>query len=157
MFDFLKPYALIIWLVIAGLVIGGAMIAFERNNASHERIGYERSNSEWLAKEAIAKQAALTKERELIRQKEEAQNAASKREIKLEKSIVDLRHQLDGMRFAASEQRKRIATLSVDAARRVADAGIAVFRECSTEYSTVAVIADKCLSERQTLIDAWPK
>lgn len=157
MFDFTKPYALIVEIVLVGLAIGAIIIAFERNNAKHEAIGYSLADEQWKAKEASAKQSALANEREHIRQKEEAQNEAAKRQIKLEASIVDLRHQLDRMRYAEGEMRKRISALTIDSARHVAETGIAVFGECADQYSAVAIVADKCLSERQTLVDAWPQ
>lgn len=51
----------------------------------------------------------------------------------------------------------RVAQLSAEAARRVADAGIQLLGECEAEYGRVAEAADKCLSDRQALIDGWPK
>lgn len=155
--DPIKPYLWIIEIIACVLFVGAVVNAIDRHDTHQQKIGYDKADGEWKAKDARAKQVALAKERELIRQKEDAENAAAKRQIELEASITDLRHQLDGMRFAASEQRKRIATLTVDAARRVADAGVTVFGECAAEYSKVAVAADECLSERQTLIEAWPK
>ena len=166
--DPVKPYFWIIEIIAFVLLVGAVVIAIDRHDTHQQKVGYDKADGEWkakdarakqvaLAKDARAKQVALAKERQLIQQKEDAENAAAKRQIELETSITDLRHQLDGMRFAASEQRKRIATLTVDAARRVADAGITVFGECAAEYSKVAVAADKSLSERQTLIEAWPK
>ncbi len=50
-----------------------------------------------------------------------------------------------------------LAQLSAEAARRVADAGIQLLGECEAEYGRVAEAADKCLSDRQALIDGWPK
>lgn len=155
--DPVKPYFWIIEIIAFVLLVGAVVIAIDRHDTHQQKVGYDKADGEWKAKDARAKQVALAKERQLIQQKEDAENAAAKRQIELETSITDLRHQLDGMRFAASEQRKRIATLTVDAARRVADAGITVFGECAAEYSKVAVAADKSLSERQTLIEAWPK
>jgi chromosome segregation ATPase len=144
---------------IAGIVVLGIalMAGYYHFIAYHEDIGYQRAVAKYALEKAKADQIAIDQHLAQIKQKEIAENEAAKRKIELEETIASLHAELDRMRVESTRLRSRIATLTVDSARRVADAAITVFSECTAEYSKVAGAADECLSERQTLIDAWPK
>jgi chromosome segregation ATPase len=144
----------IIGIVLLGIAL---MAGYYRFVSYHENIGFQRAANQYAIEKSRADKLALEQHLAQIHQKEIAENEAAKRQIELEQTIAGLQSELDRVRLAATQLRSRIATLTVDAARHVADAAITVFSECTAEYSKVAGAADECLSERQTLIDAWPK
>lgn len=139
------------------LVVVAALAWWHSHNASQQQIGYDKANAEWNAwkasADAKANQDAITR----IKQKETAQNEAAQRQLALEKIAGSLRADRDRMRNENAALHTRIGTLAIDAARRVAEAGVTIFGECAERYSTVAIAADQCYSERQTLMEAWPK
>lgn len=151
------PYRLLIQAAAVALAVAAAVAWWHSHNAAQQKIGYDKANSEWLAKVAKADEAEKEKAIARAKEKEKAQDEAAKRQIELESIAAGLRADRDRVRNENANLHARINTLAVDAARRVAEAGITVFGECSDRYSAVAIAADECLSERQTLIAAWPK
>lgn len=152
-----QPYRLLAQVLAVVLVIVAAVAWWHSHNAGQQRIGYDRANAEWNAWKASADAKAAADYQAAVKQKEIAQNEAAQREKSLVAHADSLRLERDRVRNDNAALRADIASLSVQAARAVADAGVAVFGECSDRYSAVAIAADQCLSERQTLIDAWPK
>lgn len=144
--------------VVAVVLVIVAVIAWwNSHNAGQQKIGYDKANVEWNAWKASEDAKNDAENLARIKKKEIAQNEAAKRQTDLESVAAGLRSERDRVRNENATLHSRISTLAVDAARRVADAGLTVFSECSDRYSAVAIAADQCYSERQTLIDAWPK
>lgn len=126
--------------------------------------GREQVQDKWDADKAIRLQAALvadmaarTKEQSLITKLSEAQNAATEREKKI-RADYDAAHRAAlGLRDTVAALRRELPSAAADACRVTADATLAVFGECSAQLGEVAAAADSLASDRQTLIDAWPR
>lgn len=126
--------------------------------------GREQVQDKWDAAKGIQMQAALAaesaaraKEQSMQQQLNEAQNAATERETKLRADYDAARRAALGLRDTVASLRSGLPGASADSCRTTADAALAVFGECSAEYQRVAEIADRHASDRQTLIEAWPK
>lgn len=85
-----------------------------------------------------------------------AQNNAASRERKLRADASGSRDALISL-SAAAEDALRTAETSHAACNIIANTQSQLFRSCSTEYQRVAEDADRAISERQTILDAWPK
>ena len=85
-----------------------------------------------------------------------AQNNAAARERKLRADASGSRDALISL-SAAAEDALRTAETSHAACNIIANTQSQLFRSCSTEYQRVAEDADRAISERQTILDAWPK
>ena len=144
---------------IAGIVALGIalMVGYVRLISYHEGIGYQQAAAICTADKLRAEQAANEREAAYQSQIRKANHDAEQRQAVLSADIADLHRQLERVRNDRNAMRARVAQLSTEAARRVADAGIQLLGECEAEYGRVAEAADKCLSDRQALIDGWPK
>lgn len=144
---------------IAGIVALGIalMVGYVRLISYHEGIGYQQAAAICTADKLRAEQAANEREAAYQSQIRKANHDAEQRQAVLSADIADLHRQLERVRNDRNAMRARVAQLSAEAARRVADAGIQLLGECEAEYGRVAEAADKCLSDRQALIDGWPK
>lgn len=151
------PYRLVAQAIAVALVVAAAVAWWHSHNYAQQKIGYDKANAEWNAWKAAADAKANAENLERQKQKETAQNEAAKRQMDLENIASALRSDRDRLRNDNAAMHTRISVLTVDAARRVADTAAAIFSECEDKYSAVAIAADQCLSERQTLIDAWPR
>lgn len=100
---------------------------------------------------------ARAKEQSHAKQLNEAQHAAKQRETKLLADAGRARTQSDGLRDELAAIRRNLPSLAADACRDQADRLADVFGSCSQRYSELAAEADRIASERQTLIDSWPK
>lgn len=144
--------------IAAIVALGVALMAgYYRLMSYHENIGYQRATAVCTADKLVAEQAANQREAEYQSQLRKANHDAEERQAALAADIDSLNRQLERVRHDRNALRARVAELSAEAARRVADAGIQLLGECETEYGRVAEAADQCLSDRQTLIDSWPK
>ena len=106
-----------------------------------------------------AKAQADTRARELAfnQRLKDAQDEAAKRETKLRSDAAAARRTVDGLRGTLYEFRASLpgATHSAIVAR--ADTAAELLGACVNEYRSVAEAADRIASDRQTLIDAWPR
>lgn len=123
-----------------------------------------RKDAELLTIKAAQKQAALTfeanariREKELSRQLQEAKDAATKREIELRGAADRARRSADGLRDDLDELRRQLPGLAADACRQRADTLSELFGQCAADYRSMAETADRLASDRQTLMEAWPK
>ena len=112
-----------------------------------------------VQQEQAAKAEAENRRIESERQQKviEAQNEATKRAKTLQAAADRARAQSDGLRNDLAAIRLQLPGLARDAVNRYADAASVVFGDCSRAYQELAGQADRIASERQTLIDAWPK
>jgi hypothetical protein len=143
--------------IAAAVVLAGAFSAGWVANGWRLGEQIAKIRREQAESVAAANEAARLKERALNKQLEEARNDAEKRETALRadadsarKSVVSLRDQLAANKRAMSDA-------SAAAVRQYADAVANVFLDCTDKYRELAEEADRISSERQTLIDAWPK
>lgn len=104
-----------------------------------------------------AADAARKKEQEHYDQIQEAQHAAQERENKLQVVVVAARTERDRLRDDLAAVKRQLPELTEAAVRQYAVAAGAVFAACVDEYTDMAQTADRLASERQALIDSWPK
>jgi septal ring factor EnvC (AmiA/AmiB activator) len=143
---------------LAGIVAIGAalMVGYYQFISYHEDVGYQRAKSACTADKLVAEQAANKREADYQSQLRKANHDAEERQAALAADIDSLNQQLARLRNDRDAMRSRVAALSAPAARNVANAAITVFSECADQYRAVAIAADQCLSDRQTMIDSWP-
>lgn len=86
-----------------------------------------------------------------------AQNAAITRTKTLQTSVDIARGHADSLQRDNANLTASLPHLTRDAVNRYALASSAVFDQCVRKYIGVAKDADAIGSERQTLIEAWPR
>lgn len=141
-------------------VLAGAAIAFCAGwSVNGWRIGQHIAKIErdQVAAAEAASETARLKERAWNNQLENARNAATKRETVLRADAAAAHQSADGLRSDLAEIRRQLPKLAADACRQRADAIADVLGQCTARYSDLAETADRLFSDRQTLIDAWPK
>ena len=115
------------------------------------RLDVERQASE-------ARQAAFKQQAAWLQEKEDALNAAKLREEKLRRdAAAAAQSAARGLRDDLAALRDRVSTSSAEACHRYVGVISDVLGECSERYRTVAGVADQCVSDVQTLSEAWPK
>lgn len=97
------------------------------------------------------------KELALNKQVEEARNAAVLRETKLQGDAAAARAESGRLRDDLAAFRRNLPGFTEAAIRSYADAASVVLDQCQREYQGLAEQADRIDSDRQTLMDAWPK
>ena len=86
----------------------------------------------------------------------QAQSSAALRERVLRADAAASRSALDGLRDAAAEALSR-AQATHNACLDTANTQSVIIDQCSSRYQRVAEDADRAISDRQTLVDSWPK
>lgn len=114
----------------------------------------ERDQAQELA---AAIETARLKERAMTKQTEEARNAATKRETALRRDAAGAHQSADRLRDDLAEFRRSLPGLADDAIRQRADILAELFGACTAEYRGMAEASDRITSDRQTLMEAWPK
>lgn len=144
---------------IAGIVALGIalMTGYYQLISYHEDIGFQHATAVCTADKLIAEQAANQREAEYHSQLRKANHDAEERQAALAADIDSLNRQLERVRHDRNAMRARVAELSAEAARRVADTCIEIHGECTERYSALAKETGRVVSDCQTLIDSWPK
>lgn len=106
---------------------------------------------------AKAEAATRAQEASFNQRLQDAQNAATKRETKLRADADAARRTVDGLRGPLYNFRASLPNASPAAVIARADTAAELLGACADEYRSVAEAADRIASDRQTLIDAWPK
>jgi len=106
---------------------------------------------------AASKKAAIEQYALWLQEKEDALNAAKLREDILRRDVATAQSAARGLRDDIAALRERLSTDTVEACRRYVGTLSDVLAECGERYSAVAGIADQCVSDVQTLSEAWPK
>jgi len=138
----------------------GAAIAFAGAwQAQSWRYGEQIEAMKFEQSEAAHKlfEAAQREQDRLQAKKDEALNAAKKRETQLRIDAADSRYQLDRLRLELANGIDRMPSESCNATRERSKAVSELFGQCATEITGLAETLDRVESERQTLIQAWPK
>jgi phage replication-related protein YjqB (UPF0714/DUF867 family) len=104
-----------------------------------------------------ASEAARAAEKALQAKVTKAQDEAKKRETKLAADAATASLVNDGLRDDLAAVRASLPGLNRDAVNRYAQTASIVFEQCSRRYSDMAANADRFASDRQTLIESWPK
>ena len=106
---------------------------------------------------ARANQKALDDTIKMQRAKDEAIKAAEQRAAKNAAAADSARRAADSLRSTLYSFRASLPGLTKPAAAVAADTAAELFGACAAEYQDVAAAADRINSDRQTLIEAWPR
>ena len=106
---------------------------------------------------ARAEAATRAQEASFNQRLQDAQNAATKRETKLRADADAARRTVDGLRGTLYNFRASLPNAAHATVIARADTAAELLGTCADEYRSVAEAADRIASDRQTLIDAWPK
>jgi len=117
----------------------------------------EQLKGEYIASALVASEKARRQEQQLQTKVQEAKNAAAIREKTLLADAGRARIAVDRLRDDLATTRVILPGLTRAAVERYADAASIVFDQCVNEYRDMAAQADQLASDRQTLIDAWPR
>jgi hypothetical protein len=117
----------------------------------------ELMRGEYIVAALVASESARQKEIALNLSVESAKNAAAIREKTLLADAGRSRLAADRLRDDLATARVILPSLTRAAVERYADAASIVFNQCVNEYRDLAAQADQLASDRQTLIDAWPR
>lgn len=150
MTPYIKPIA-------AAVALAASFAAGWSWNGSRHDAEIAEMRAENARRNADAQAQARTKEQALTKQLNEARNEATKRETILRADADRAHKSAGGLRDELAELRSRLPELSADACRERADTIAELFGQCSEHYRSLAEAADRIESERQELIDAWPK
>ena len=153
-FAFLKSY----WLYAVSVLVG-AWLAWLVQEIRLDGVKVEfatyKARVEQQAVEA--RYAALKQKEAWVKEKEDAEVNAVLREAQLrserDRAVAAGRRLRDDI----AALRDRLSESSAEACRRYVGTLSDVLAECSERYSTVAGVADQCVSDVQTLNEAWPK
>lgn len=157
--------ALLVSAFVAGATSGGGLvwwvqdIRIAHRDATIKQLHADHDTYVQAVEKAAtkAKSEALERERTWMKEKDDAQDKAEKREATLRTQLAAARRASDGLRDDLAAIRAGIAEGSESTCRATADTIIAVLSECQTRYGEVGAAADGHASDVQTLIDAWPK
>lgn len=143
-------------LVLAAFLVFSHGMAYKSGRAA-VRAKWDAEKVIQLADAANAEAANRAKELALNQKIIEAQNEAQTRVKKLKADADSARAAANSLRDDLAATRAKLPGLTRDAVNRYADAASVVFGDCSRAYQELAGTADAIASERQTLMDAWPK
>lgn len=137
--------------------VGGLWLAVARYDAYQQGIGYDRAMAAWGEAKIRDNQAALQKERQLQKDKNDAEQQSAVREARLRADYAAAHAAALGLRDTVANLRGHLASAPVEACRETAAAALAVFGECTAQLGAVAEAADGHASDVETLSAAWPK
>ena len=140
---------------IAGAILAGVLawqVQAWRYDAQIEGI-----KAHHAAESAKAQADVRAQELAFNQRLQDAQNAATKRETKLRADAAAARRTADGLRGTLYEFRASLPNAAPATVIARADTAAELLGTCADEYRSVAEAADRIASDRQTLIDAWPK
>lgn len=106
---------------------------------------------------ANAHQKALDDTIRMQRTKDDAIKAAEQRAAKNAAAADSARRAADSLRSTLYSFRSSLPGLTKPAAAVTADTAAELLGACAAEYQDVAAAADRINSDRQTLIEAWPR
>ena len=114
-------------------------------------------NAEHSAQAAINSSNALERYETMQRTKDEAIKAAQERETQFKADAGRASATADGLRGTLYEFRASLPNAAPATVIARADSVAELLGACADEYRSVAEAADRIASDRQTLIDAWPR
>jgi hypothetical protein len=106
---------------------------------------------------ADAAQKAMDQTLKMQRTKDAAIQQAETRAAQNAADAAAARRTVDGLRDTLYAFRASLPSLAPAAVIERADTAAELFGACASEYQDVAAAADRINSDRQTLIDAWPR
>lgn len=157
MLSFLSPYKLLIEVALIGSLFAGAAYGFHRFLTHEQQIGYDKAVAEYSAKYLAEEQAAHAKDLANAKQLQDAQNAAALREKTIVAVAAAAANSSASLRDAIANISRGVPTATLDALRHSTRTLGSVLDECQNKYRSVAEAADRANTDKQTLMDAWPK
>ena len=142
-------------LVAALLTAAGVWHLADKSKAVDDAV--ELVRAEYITAALAASEQARSREKQLQTTVQEAKNAAIAREKTLLADAGRSRLAADRLRDDLTTIRASLPSLADAAVRQYADAASIVFDQCVNEYRDVAAEADRLASDRQTLMEAWPR
>lgn len=157
MFNFLTPYKALIEAALFAAAL--AFIAFEVHQFMDRQqdIGYNRAVTEFAAKKIVEDQAAAKIEAATQKQLEQAQHDAGEREKSLQATTAVAVAASNSLRDTLTAIRNGVPTATSDALRQTTSVLGDILTECQDRRRGVAEEAERLNSEKQTLIEAWPR
>ena len=140
--------------IVAGALAFGAAWQTQAWRYGKQIAGIQAQHATALAS---ANQKALDDTIKMQRAKDEAIKAAEQRAAKNTAAADSARRAADSLRSTLYSFRASLPGLTKPAAAVAADTAAELLGTCADEYRSVAEAADRIASDRQTLIDAWPK
>lgn len=147
----MSPQLIISALLVSGSLFTGFVAAWKIQNVNITLERAERAKID-LESERLARRAQLETSQRIV----SAQNEAANRERRIRADADGSRAALVGLSVAADEALRTAAT-SHNACIDTANTQSIILNQCSERYRIVAEDADRIISDRQTLIDAWMK
>lgn len=141
------------YLIAIGVVLGGLYWYGD----SKYKEGYAVREAIAVKSESDAKTAAELKRAEMQATSDEAKRKANERAKTLETDAANSRIAADRLRNENASIRNRLPSITEQAVRHYADTASVILDNCTTEYQSMAAIADRLNNDRQQLEDAWPK
>jgi hypothetical protein len=157
MLDLLRPYRLLIEVLMIGAIIAGLGYGIHRFLESERQQGYDKAVAEYNEKLIAAKDAAAKRETELLTRLQEAQNAQAIRDKQISTLATSVAAASGGLRFDLTHYSGSLSNASADALRGSIDKLGGLLAGCSDRYRGMAENAERERSAKQTLIDAWPR
>ncbi len=150
---YLLPAEILAVLALLGGLLYGVHLVFE-----HQRdIGRKEVRGEWGRANLAGEKAAAEKERLWQGQVNLATKGGNDREEAIKTMAGAASGAAVGLRNATAEINRALSGYSADALRSVASAYGDVFTECQDRRRELATESERLNSEKQTLIEAWPK
>lgn len=147
----MSPQLIITSVLVSGSLFTGFVAAWKIQNVNITLERAERAKID-LESERLARRARLEASQRIV----SAQNEAANRERRIRADADGSRAALVGLSAAADEALRTAAT-SHEACTNTAAAQSTVLNQCADRYRSMAETADRIESDRQTILDAWPK
>lgn len=143
------------------VVVAGAVIAFamwwHNHNEAQQKIGYDRAVAEYQQKAVEAKAKADADAARFQKEKDDAIQAAAKREQDIKTTAAAATATVASLREQIASTGARMPAADLATARITAATLGQLFGDCAQRYTGLAEKADRHASDVKTLIESWPK
>lgn len=150
-----------VWLGFEYVRASAVRIELAHSQTQTEQVKTELANyKESVAETTRILQASEDQKHEAqLAQQLKAENDAKAREAKLAADNASMQRSLDGLRRAVriAASRNQMPQSPSDSGDQPLPIASQLLIECATAYGQLAAKADQLASDRQTLIDSWPK
>lgn len=157
MLDALKPYKILVEVLLVLSLVGAVAAAIHHYNSWQQGIGESRVQAAWDRSVAEQKELQRTREVQLQKDKDDALAQAAQARQQAASAAVAAANTGRLFNDAIGAIRAGSSTASVDALRANVAALTAVLPECERRYRAVAADADGHAADSLMLQRAWPK
>ena len=156
MFAALAPYKLLLQIIAAVLLLSAVVYAFNQFVEHHQQIGYDRRVAEDNAQALKDQEAARKVDAANAKRLEDAQNANTLQNQKINTLVAALAASSGSLRGVANTLVSDLSNASVETARKTATAFASVFQDCTGKYASMAEIADRHVADIVLYKQSWP-